>query len=73
MSGEIMEPCLKWVLSDKYCFSCGEHVLERDDIWSYDCKTGEPKTIKQYKCFNRRWWQYESHPVTESDVYVFQI
>lgn len=65
--------CLdKWLPSDKYCYSCGDKVLECVWIWAYDCDSGEPKTDTIYKCLNRRWWQLESHPVTESEAYVLQ-
>ncbi len=62
-----------WFQSLRYCYSCGENLMERHFIYAYDEETGKPKMGSEYKCRNQPWiWSEERHPCTESDAYVFQ-
>lgn len=56
----------------RYCYTCGTQVKVTERIWSYDELTGKPKTVLDVKCPNKKWYQFESHPQTDSEAYCFQ-
>ena len=62
----------------KYCVTCGSELLVESRVWSYDAHTGSPKITYDYDCPKRKsWWKLEiweceSHPCTDTEVYVYQ-